>query len=92
MSGSGDREEKAAQEPLDLRSRTALTLEEAAKSAGVGMKHLRSHLPEIPHLYLGRRLLIPVKPFEGWLCERAKAEEASSDRVAEEILREFDKK
>ena len=89
MSDSGDREAKAAPEPLVLTSRTALNLKEAAKSVGISPEHLRNLLPEIPHLYLGRRLVIPVKPFEEWLREQAEVTKAESERLAEEILPVF---
>jgi hypothetical protein len=46
-------------------------------------------LPEIPHLHIGRRMLIPVGPLEEWLREQAKAEKSRSDRVAEAIIAEI---
>ena len=79
-------------EPPVLACRFALGVEEAAEALGVSQRHLRSILPEIPHLYLGSRLVIPVKPFEEWLRERAKTEGARSDWVAEEVLSEIGKK
>ena len=76
----------------DLVGRLALTVTEAARSVGVSERHLRSMLPEIPHLYLGNRLVIPVKPFEEWLREQATTEKGRSDRLAEEVLRDIRKK
>ena len=92
VSDSGDREAKVAPGPVDLATRFALSVKEAAAAFGISPEHLRNLLPEIPHVRLGTRVVIPVKPAEEWLCERAKAEKASADSMAEEILREFDKK
>ena len=90
MSDSG--KAKATPEPVDLRGRLSLNLEEAARAFGVSEKHLRNLLPEIPHVRLGNRLVIPVKPAEEWLRQQAKAERASADQMAEDVLREFQKK
>ena len=66
--------------------RLALTIPEAAKAVGVSERHLRSMLPEIPHTYLGSRVVIPVEPFKEWLRKRAEARGVRADAVAEEIL------
>ena len=77
-------------ERLHLADRLALTVPEAAESIGVSESHLRNILPDIPHLYLGKRLVIPVKPFEEWLREQAKAEAGRADRMASKILDDLD--
>ena len=74
---------------LNITGRLALTVAEAAEAVGVSERHLRSLLPEIPHTRLGERVVIPVKAFEEWLSERAKAERARVDQVADEIMAAF---
>jgi hypothetical protein len=74
---------------IELADHLALTLAECAAAIGVSERHLRTLLADVPHLYLGNRLLIPVKPFEEWLREQAKAEKSRSDRVAEAIIAEI---
>jgi hypothetical protein len=69
-----------------LADRLALRPKEAAEALGISERHLRTLLPDVPHLYLGNRLVIPVKPFEEWLREQAEAEKSRSDRVAEAII------
>jgi excisionase family DNA binding protein len=69
-----------------LADRLALTVPEAAATLGVSERHLRSMLPEIPHTRLGGRVVIPVEPLREWLRNRAHAEQAAADSVAEEIL------
>jgi len=76
-------------EALQLSNRLALTVPEAAEAVGVSERHLRSLLPEIPHTRLGERVVIPVKAFEEWLSEQARAEKAQADQVADEILGAF---
>ena len=84
--------EKESPEPVELSTRFALTLEEAALAFSISLGHLRNHLSEVPHIYIGSRVVIPVKPAEEWLREQARAEKASGDRMAEEILRDMQKK
>jgi hypothetical protein len=57
--------------PIELSDRLALTVEEAAAAIGVSKRHLHSKLSEVPHFYLGNRVVIPLKPFEEWLRDRA---------------------
>jgi hypothetical protein len=57
-----------------------------ARALGVSERLLRDVLPEIPHLHIGRRMLIPVGPLEEWLREQAEVEKSRSDRVAEAII------
>ena len=66
--------------------RLALTVPEAAAAMGVSERHLRSMLPEIPHVYLGGRVVIPVEPLREWLRAQAQAEKARAERTAREIL------
>ena len=90
--GNDDREGKDAPEPVELGTRFALSLKEAAQAFAISEPHLRNLLPELPHVHLGSRVVIPVKPAEEWLCVQARAEKAKADRMADELLQEFDKK
>ena len=99
MSEARDRKLKAAQKPekdapkpVDLCSRFALSVEEAAVAFAISEPHLRNLLPEIPHVHLGTRVVIPVKLAEEWLRDRTGAEIAGSNSMAEEVIRELNKK
>ena len=70
----------------DLSTRLALTVAEAAAALGVSERHLRQLLPEIPHLHVGRRVVIPVEPFREYLRARCEAERGKVDQVVEDIL------
>ena len=72
--------------PLHLPDRLALTVSEAAESVGVSERHLRSLLPEIPHVHLGGRVVIPVDGFRGWLAERAELEASAVDQAVGDVL------
>jgi excisionase family DNA binding protein len=76
-------------EPLHLADKLALSLAEAAKAIGVAEGTLRSVLHEIPHLHVGRRVVIPVEPLKEWLATQAKAERGRVDAAVEEILSEI---
>jgi len=43
-----------------IDGRLALSLAEAARALGVSERHVREILPELPHIHLGRRVVIPV--------------------------------
>ena len=75
-----------AEECSRLSDRLALTVSEAADAVGISERHFRSMLSEIPHVYIGSRVVIPVEPFKEWLRKRAEAQGARADAVAEEIL------
>jgi hypothetical protein len=83
VSANGRQDEKR----LDLAGRLALSIPEAAMALGVSERLVRDLLPELPHVRLGRRTVIPVGPLEEWLRERAKVEQGRAEKVAEEILR-----
>lgn len=78
-----------SEQPLQLDDRLGLSVKEAAACIGVSERHLRTVLSEIPHTYLGNRVVIPVEPFKEWLRERARSEEQSSDEVANDIMKEL---
>ena len=72
-----------------LANRLALSVEEAAQALGVSEAHLRALLPELPHVHLGRRVVIPVDSLRAWLRERAETEGRRVDRAVDEILSEI---
>ena len=69
--------------------RLALSVAEAAASIGVSERHLRTLLPEVPHCYVGNRVVIPIEPLREWLREQARVEKTRADAVAREILDEL---
>lgn len=73
-------------DPAPAPERLALTVPEAAKSLGVSERHLRTLLPELPHVHLGGRVVLPIEPLREWLRTQAKAERGRADAMAEEIL------
>jgi excisionase family DNA binding protein len=56
-----------------LADRLALTISEAAESIGVSERTVRSLVArrEIPHVRVGRRVLIPCDELRVWLAGRA---------------------
>lgn len=53
--------------------RLGVSIREAAKSVGVSEKHFRQALlPQIPHVRLGRRVIIPVDALRQFLAEHAR--------------------
>ena len=75
---------------LQLESRLALSVGEAAAALGVSERHLRTLLPELPHVHLGARVVVPVEALREWLRVNVRVEGERSSRVAEEILRALD--
>jgi len=64
----------------------ALSLAEAARALGVSERHVREIPSELPHVHLGRRVVIPVDSLREWLRDRARAERSRAERAAEEIV------
>ena len=83
-------EKTPRRESFRLADRLALTVEEAAAAIGVSERHLRTMLPEIPHLRLGGRVIIPIKPFDEWLRKRTEQELSAVDEAVDEVLRSID--
>jgi hypothetical protein len=53
--------------------RLCLSVFEAAKSVGLSEKHFRDEiLPSVPHLRVGRRIVIPVDGLREWLSEQSR--------------------
>ena len=73
--------------PMKLDERLALTVAEAAATIGVSKRHLQNWLAEIPHMYLGDRLLIPVKPFEAWIRDQVDSHRITSKQIANDMLK-----
>ncbi len=69
-----------------LDDRLALSLAEAARALGVSERHVREMLSELPHVHLGRRVVIPVDSLREWLRDRARAERSRAEREAAEIV------
>jgi excisionase family DNA binding protein len=72
-----------------IDDRLALSLAEAARALGVSERHVREILPDLPHVHLGRRVLIPVEALREWLRDRARAERSQAERAAEELVAAF---
>ena len=81
--------ECAHPEFLDLANRLALRPEEAAAALGIGERTLRQILPELPHFYVGRRVLLPVEALRAWAAEQATSQVARSDAIADEVISAF---
>ena len=71
---------------LVLARRLALSVKETAAVLGVSEGHLRKAMPEIPHLHIGSRVVIPVDALREWLRARVQAEAGAVAREAEDIL------
>ena len=80
--------ERSDEPPVGVRlsNRLALSIKEAAQVLGVSDGLLRTSLPEIPHLHIGTRVVIPVDALREWLRARAQAEAGAAAREAEDIL------
>jgi excisionase family DNA binding protein len=72
-----------------LSERVSLGVREAATALGVSEGLVRKWLPELPHVHLGERVLIPVDELKRWLQERSRAEQQSSRGAVREILDEI---
>lgn len=71
---------------VDLRSRLALRIPEAAAALGLSEGCFRRVLPEIERAHAGNAVLIPVAALERWLRDSAKADQAIDDRIVDELL------
>jgi hypothetical protein len=70
---------------IDLGTRLALGIEEAAEALGISPNLLREYLPELPKVYFGRRVVFPVDGLREWLAARAEAERAATGKMVDEI-------
>ena len=70
--------------------RLGLSVAEAARAISVRERHLRQSLPEIPHLHMGRRVVIPIDSFREWLLKQADCESRHIERVVRDVLDALD--
>ena len=70
----------------DCLPRLALRPKEAAAALGVSERTLREMLPELPHVRMGSRVVIPIDPLREWLLSRSRAEATAAKTAVEEIL------
>jgi hypothetical protein len=75
------------QPPLDLATRVALTLPEAAAALGISERHLRNHLHAIPHFHLGNKPLIPVDSLREWARREVEVQDGRAEREADALMR-----
>ena len=71
---------------VQLPERLALTIPEAAAAIGVSERHLRSMLPEIPHVRLGGRVVVPIYQLRKYLAEQVQTERGKVNQTVEDIL------
>ena len=81
-----DRKPSEDPSPTSLADRLALSREETAQVLGISLRMLGEILPELPHLYIGRRVLFPVDLLRRWLEERAEGDRHRSNSVADQVL------
>ena len=74
-------------EKIHLADRLALTVGEAAAAVGVSERHFRSMLTEIPHTYIGSRVVIPVDELREWLRNQVRRDRNRVDEVVEKTVR-----
>ena len=72
--------------PAAFHDRLALRPKEAASALGVSERTLRQMLPELPHVRMGSRVVIPVRLLEEWLRTHAQTEENRVGSEVESIL------
>jgi hypothetical protein len=77
------------QTAVRLSERLALSIPEAAKAVGISERLMRTLLPEVPHLRLGNRVVIPVSLLVEWLCKQAQQEQNVVGKAVNEILEEI---
>ena len=73
-----------------LDDRLALSIPEGARVLGVSEGHVRNLMPELPHVRLGGRVVIPVDLLRDWLRERAQSEAGKVDQAVEEVMASFE--
>ena len=74
--------------PVILATRFAVTASELACALGVSERLLRSLQAQIPHVWLGNRILFPVDAVHEWLKSEASRERDASGNIADEMLQE----
>ena len=67
-----------------------MSVPETAAALGVSDRHLRELLPEIPHVHLGGRIVIPVEQMRKWLAEQTQIEPNRFAETVTDILNEIE--
>jgi hypothetical protein len=92
MSRSGGRKNRSCKDEgldINLRSRLALSISEAAAVVGLSENTFRTVLPEIERVTVGRRVLIPVGALERWLAGRVERYPAGDDTLFDDLLKDI---
>ena len=72
-----------------LSERLALSVPEAADSLGISERTMRSILPDVPHLRIGQRVVIPRDLLADWLRKQVGKEQNVVGKTVNEILEEI---
>ena len=66
--------------------RISLSIREAASALGVSEGLFRRWLPEIPHVRMGERILIPRESLKKWVVDTAAHQKKSREQQVQDIL------
>ncbi len=77
---------KSPTPPPDLSTRFTVSAAELAAAFGVSERFVRDHQAEIPHVWMGNRILFPVEQVREWLQEKAQTDLAADKQLANDIL------
>ncbi len=69
-----------------LSERLALSVSEAAKAVGVSERLMRTILPDIPHLRIGGRVVIPRDQLVEWMRSEVDRERNHTDEIARKVV------
>ena len=75
--------------PIDLATRFAVTAAELARALGISERLVRDHQAELPHLWIGNRVLFPVDGVREWLRKRAEATQGDAESLADDIFKDM---
>ena len=64
---------QGAERKLDLANRMALRPREVAEALGISERKVRDLLPELPRVYLGTAIVVPVEPLKKMALRRIEA-------------------
>ena len=74
---------------VQLGGRLALRPAEVAEALGLSERTVRQILPELPHVRIGRTIVIPVDLLKEWLREHVQREQGAVDQAVDEVLDGF---
>ena len=77
------------QERVELATRFAVTAAELARALGISERLVRDHQAELPHVWIGNRVLFPVDGVREWLRKRVEADQGAADHLADDILKDM---